>query len=54
MKAEMESLSWKWPSSYSIITATLVIGLVMEAIWNMVSGRMRLSASISLIPKHSK
>src|SRR5205807_6126623 len=47
---EMLSSSRKWPSSYSIITATLVMGLVIEQIRNIVSGRIGLLASRSIIP----
>src|SRR5205807_27095 len=47
---EMLSSSRKWPSSYSIITATLVMGLVIEQIRKIVSGRIPLLASRSIIP----
>ena len=38
------------PSSYSIMTATLVMGLVMEQMRNIASGRIGLAASRSIMP----
>ena len=47
---ETGSSSRNLPSSYSIMTATLVMGLVMEQMRNMASGGIGLAASRSAMP----
>ena len=47
---ETGSLSRNHPSSYSIITATLVMGLLMEAIRKIVSGFIGTFISLSCMP----
>ena len=42
------------PSSWSIMTAVAVIGLVIEAIQKMASGRIGLSAAMSALPIASR
>ena len=51
---ETGSFSKNRPSSASIITPTLVMALVMEAIRKIASLRMSLPASISNMPKRLK
>ena len=46
--------SWKRPSSYNDISATLTIGLVMEARRKIASGRIDVPASASSFPYVSK
>src|SRR5881397_4032943 len=50
MNLETGSFSRKRPSSWSIIIATLVIGLVIEQMRKMVSGFIALPDSLSIIP----